>query len=196
MTKRSLFHSATYHAVADSLSHIGHRPAGVCLAFRRLVLWASIAAIILALQGCMGETLYMHSLDFDMGYDSPDVLVLDYQYGTSMRVCDEMGRSFTDEGSTIGQHYIHGPIPRGEFLYVKWRLRSTGEAYRDRVDLSDRLPKDMTDYTLSFFMKGPQLYVYLIAPRNNRRPDFWPEGPIHKYSHIKQYEIYPAQPKW
>lgn len=60
---------------------------------------------------------------------------------------------------------------RGDFLYVKWRLKQTGEVYEDTVDLKSRLPADITDHRIHFVIRGPQLYVYLISPeRLNPNP--------------------------
>ncbi len=57
-----------------------------------------------------------------------------------------------------------GMMPRGEYLYVKWRVKATGEVYEDKVDLTHRLPADMTNYGLHFAIFGSQLYVYLFPP--------------------------------
>jgi hypothetical protein len=94
------------------------------------------------------------------------------------------------------QYGTSGDLPRGDFLYVKWRIRSTGQVYEDRVDLTHRLPADIADHRITFFMKGPQLYVYLISPKTDRRPASWPKGPIEMYDHLKEYQIYPGQPSW
>jgi hypothetical protein len=138
--------------------------------------------------------MYFHSFEFDMHNDSPDTEVLDFQYGSS----DQTGTCAYKPGVARGEYYLQhgigGLMPRGEFLYVKWRSKSTGQIYEDRVDLKDRLPADLTHYTVTFFMKGPQLYVYLISPRTDRRPESWPKGPIEMYDYLKEYQLYPGQP--
>jgi len=82
---------------------------------------------------------------------------------------------------------------RGDFLYVKWRIKSTGQVYEDTVDLRRRLPADITDHRIHFIVKGPQLYVYLITPER-RPPDMPPNGP-RPYQYLKTITIYPDQAK-
>jgi len=139
-----------------------------------------------------------HSFEFDLRHESPGVDVLDYQYGDSKQIGTHMlspaNPNDLDQG--VNQRGTTGFIPRGEFLYVKWRINSTGEIYEARVDLRNRLPVDITDHRITFFMKGPQLYVYLISPESDRRPKSWPKGPVRKFGSLKQYQIYPEQPNW
>jgi hypothetical protein len=65
---------------------------------------------------------------------------------------------------------------RGEFLHVKWKIKSTGEVYEDKVDLRSRLPRNIKNHTVSFIAKGPQLYVYLVTPER-RSLGSPPNGP-------------------
>jgi hypothetical protein len=93
------------------------------------------------------------------------------------------------------QSIVNGPIPVGEFLYVQWRLKATGEVLEQRVDLRDRLPRDMTDHELTFLMDGKQLYVFVVTPRRKKSFD---EPPVLKtwlsqYGHA--YEIFPTLSK-
>jgi hypothetical protein len=80
-------------------------------------------------------------------------------------------------------------MPPGEFLYVKWRLKQSGQVYEDKVDLKNHFPADITDFNVHFFIRGPQLYIYLISPE--KRPLSWPIGPLREYQSLKQYQIYP-----
>lgn len=59
---------------------------------------------------------------------------------------------------------VSGPMRVGDFLYVKWRIKETGVLLEKRVDLRDRLPKDMTDQMLCFYIMGEHLYIYVITP--------------------------------
>lgn len=158
--------------------------------------WLVLLIIQLALLSCASgrPAVYFHSFSFDMHIDSPDMEVLDYQYGSNRQDGTFMPKGMVKRGVFIKQHSTSGFKPRGEFLYVKWRSKSTGQVYEDRVDLMDRLPADMTNYTVTFFMKGPQLYVYLISPEEDRRPASWPKGPMRMYDHLKEYQLYPGQP--
>jgi len=86
-----------------------------------------------------------------------------------------------------------GPIQRGDFLYVKWREKSTGSIYEDTVDLRQRLPADIKDHRIHFMIRGPQLYVFLISPQ--RRPTGTkPTGP-EVYSRYSTVLIYPDRGK-
>jgi hypothetical protein len=63
--------------------------------------------------------MYFHSFSFDMHNDSPDMEVLDYQYGSSRQTATCMHQGMVKRGVGIKQHSIGGFMPRGEFLYVK-----------------------------------------------------------------------------
>ncbi len=82
---------------------------------------------------------------------------------------------------------------RGGFLYVKWRILSTGQVYENNIDLRERLPADIKDHRVTFLIRGPQLYVYLIT-HDRRPPDIVPNGP-QRYQHLKTITLYPDQPK-
>lgn len=90
--------------------------------------------------------------------------MLDYQYGTSKLPTASNPEYLRTEGRSLQGTNIHGPMLRGDFLYVRWRIRSTGQIYQDRVDLRRRLPMDLTGYQIHFVINGPQLFVYLISP--------------------------------
>lgn len=82
-------------------------------------------------------------------------------------------------------------MPVGEFLYVRWRLKNTGEMIEHRVNLRNRLPKNMTHQTLTFAIEGKELYVYLVT--NKAKPYETP--PITKTwlsNFSDTYEIYPT----
>lgn len=85
------------------------------------------------------------------------------------------------------------PMPVGEFLYVKWRVRATGQVYEERVSLRNRLPVDMKDHGLTFVIEGPQLYVYLITPKLKNTPYGTP--PLNKSWYSKSYVTYEIFPK-
>jgi len=89
-------------------------------------------------------------------------------------------------------------MPPADFLYVKWRDKTTDQVYEDRVDLRKRLPpaKEMYMQRVYFLVEDNQLYVYLI-PRTewgtklNHRPKGQPpNGPYHtRYLDVKT--LYP-----
>ena len=82
---------------------------------------------------------------------------------------------------------------RGDELYVKWRIKSTGSVLEDTVDLRSRLPESIKGCEIYFIVKSAQLFVYLIT-QERRPPDMPPNGPRHS-QHLKTITIYPDQPK-
>jgi hypothetical protein len=173
---------------------------------RSLFIWVCISVIQFGLAACATGGIMdkhpMHSFSFDTRHDSPDAEVLDYQYGSIRRV----GTHANTEMVAMGEYFLSGgtsgPIPRGEFLYVKWRIKNRMRpweyigTYEDKVDLRNRLPADITGYLIHFVVKGSQLYVYLLPP-----PGTWPAGalkpsaPESMSAYLKQHQIYPDQHK-
>jgi len=85
-----------------------------------------------------------------------------------------------------------------DFLYVKWRDKTTGQVYEDRVDLTTRLPsfEKMHGQTVYFLVEDNQLYVYLIpdsdwnTKRNHKPRGQRPNGPYaSRYLDVKT--LYP-----
>ena len=141
------------------------------------------------------KDMVRHSFSFDTFTDSPDAEVLDYQYGGSGQFGTHANKEMVQLEKVFRQWNTSGVMPRGEFLYVKWRLKPSGEVHEDKVDLTARLPADITGYRIHFVIKGAQLYVYLISPETDRRPASSPAGPLRRYSDLKQHQIYPDQAK-
>ena len=141
----------------------------------------------------MGGGMIQHSFSFNTNEDSPDVEVLDYQYGDGT----QFGTHADNERVALGQVFpadnISGMIRRGDSLYVKWRDKYSHHVYQDRVDLKNRMPQDITDLRVHFLIKGSQLYVYLIYPR--LKDASIPQGPVRRYQDQKQVQIYPDLPK-
>ena len=134
------------------------------------------------------ETLVRHSFEFGTIRDSPNAVVLDYQYGSSKQFGMRANPEMVQLGRTFGQWRIHGGMPRGEFLFVKWRLLPSGEEYEDHVELRQRLPADITDHRIHFVVRGSQLYLYVISPEHVRRPAGSPPGPIKMYGDLQQIQ--------
>lgn len=125
------------------------------------------------LSACASSLVY-HSFAFDAVNESPDVYVMAYKYGNSKGP----GTSDQEHEYKIGgvKHFgsrqgtsSTGDILRPDFLYVKWRIKATGEVLEDNVDLESRLPRDFSRHTVHFTVDGRQLYVYLIA-WDNKKP--------------------------
>ena len=118
--------------------------------------------------------LVYHRFEFDANSESPDIQVVAYRYGNS----EGPGTSDQEHEYTIrdvntgreekrfgmgGQSSTLGDILRPDFLFVKWRIKATGEVLEDTVDLKHRLPQDFSRRTVHFTVDGRQLFVYLIG---------------------------------
>lgn len=163
--------------------------------FRRITS-RCLLTLLLALQACAtGPQLVNHSFSFngwsDSWYSGPDsnVQLQEFSYGNQYHMTRKIVDS--DEEFLAPRLGIHGPMPVGEFLYVRWRLKNTGEMIKHQVDLRNRLPKDMSDQTLTFVIKHKELYVYLVT--NKSKPYGTPPITRTWLSNFSDtYEIYPA----
>jgi hypothetical protein len=162
-------------------------------AMARNLLGALLGVAMLMLVGCAtNPEVVDHAFSFDMRYDSQDAEVLDYRYGAS-QLPVRAPEAAVREGKPFYQTNVHGPMLRGDILYVKWRDKATGQIYEDTVDLRRRLPANVTDQRIHFMIKGPQLYVYLISARP-RPPNMPADGP-RMYRDLESTLIYPDSPK-
>ncbi len=101
-----------------------------------------------------------HGFEFDVASDSPDIEVLNYEYSNKKPRRDQL---LGIGGNRVAQQTgISGGFPVGDFIYMKWRVRSTGGIFEDRVDLRGRLPRDITDHKIYCVIDGKKLYVLLI----------------------------------
>jgi len=151
---------------------------------------------VLALAACAtgGAKLVPHAFNFHGWNDgwAQTATLLEYSYGDRYA----MVRDRSTDGHSVGvQWSANGPMPVGEFLYVKWRLKATGEEVEQRVDLRDRLPRDMTDHELTFVIDGRQLYVYVVTPERKKAYGEPPVLKTWRSNFAKAYEIYPQQPR-
>jgi hypothetical protein len=164
--------------------------------------WHGLLAmgLLVLLTGCAsGPKLVPHAFSFnglnDKWADSVDLLA--YAYGDGYHkvrndVADPRSSVFAGMSALPPGGSVNGPMPLGEFLFVKWRLKVSGEVLEQRVDLRGRLPKDMTDHELTFVIDGRQLYLYLVTPVTQRP---WGKAATHKtwksaFGHTR--EIYPT----
>ena len=151
--------------------------------------WLVALIAIVALAACASSPAVVdHSFSFDTLKDDQDAEVIDYRYGDS-KLPVHAPEWAVKEGKTFTFNSVSGPMLRGDFLYVKWRIKSTSEVYEDNVDLRHRLPADIMGHRVHFIVRGPQLYVYLVTPEK-RSPDEAPNGP-RMYSYRKAITIYP-----
>lgn len=127
---------------------------------------ASVLVIAMLLVACAsGPQLVWHKFAFDGWSDGwvNQIDLLEYSYGDQYKMVQDKLRAGQERlGYTTN---INGPMPVGEFLYVKWRVKGATEVLEEKVDLRDKLPRDMSGHGLTFVIEGKQLYVYLITPK-------------------------------
>jgi hypothetical protein len=161
--------------------------------------WLALTLLVVMAGCATGPKVVSHGFNFnglnDRWAESVDLLA--YAYGDGYdKVRDDLEKPrsplFAGKPSLPKGESIYGPIPVGSYLYVKWRLKASGEVLEQRVDLRDRLPQDMSGHELTFVIEGRQLYVYVVTPRRKKSAD---ESPILKtwrseFAHA--YEIFPV----
>ena len=152
-----------------------------------------LASVLVACAG--GPKIVDHACTFDVYSDSPGVDLLDYRYGDSDLPGASNPSRLREQGKAPFNMNLNGPMRQGDSLYVKWRLKTTGEIHEDTVDLRHRLPRDITGHRIYFVIKGPQLYVYLIPPSSKKRPVGNPPSGPTTYQDLDVRTIYPDQPK-
>lgn len=171
--------------------------------FRLLLQVIAIAALASSLGACaVGPRQVWQQFTFSGDFDGWDrtIDLLAYEYGTKERMTKNSvdkprGPVWKDGSSIAPTTNINGPMPVGEFLYVRWRVKATGQVYEERVDLRERLPADMKDHGLTFVIDGPRLYVYVITPRPE---PYYEAPPLNRSWHSKSYvtyEIFPTLTK-
>lgn len=145
-----------------------------------------------ALGACAtGPKLVLHSFNCAQWKDgwAEQADLLAYSYGNNVPMLTETQP--WPGHSSIGCGGITANMPVAEFLHVKWRLKESGEILEDRVDLRNRLPRDMRNHQVTFVIDGRQLYVYLITPKKVKN---WTKKPSSRTWHSEfyvSYEIYP-----
>jgi hypothetical protein len=129
-------------------------------------IWIVLAWMALVMAGCAsGPALVDHGFGFDAVADSPGIDVLDYRYGSSLAPGARLPESVRKEHGASGGTSTHGPMVRGETLYVRWRVRATGAEREETADLRARLPRDLADHLIYFVVQPDQLQVYLVTPQ-------------------------------
>ena len=132
--------------------------------FSRIIRGILLGLMLAWLTACAsGPRVVDHAFSFDARGDSPDAEVLNYRYGDSNLPGTRIPPALLRESGVSGGTGINGPMPLGDSLYAKWRIKSTGAVFEDTVDLKRRLPWDITDHRIYFIVEGSQLYVYLIS---------------------------------
>jgi hypothetical protein len=157
----------------------------------RVAFWLGLVFFISILSACASaQHLPNHSFEFHAARDSPEVEILDYRYGDSK----QPGARASEWDKSIGRVQmggaVYGAMLRGDFLYVKWRVKATSKIYEDTADLKACLPRDITEHTIYFVVRGTQLNVYLVTPQKRVESD--PPGPLRMYSDLKVTTLHPT----
>ena len=152
-----------------------------------------IAAILLfALGACAAQhPKPWHSFSINGWFDgwAPKINLLEYQYGDKYKM---VHRVVGPGAKTLGYSVaINGPMPVGDFIYVKWQIKDTGEIVEDKVDLRARLPESMEGYRLTFTIEGRQLRLFLVTPIPKNEGDPPLLSTTESRYHLT-YEIYPS----
>lgn len=153
---------------------------------------AICVAMLTILAACaIGPKQAFHGFSFDGKSDrwATQVDLLEYSYGDQYRMVRDKVQPPKER---LGpQSSVFGAMPIGEFLFVKWRIKATGEVIEDRVDLRNLLPSDMEKYKVTFVIDGKQLHVFLVTPKAKHEYDL----PILKTTesrYLVTREIYPV----
>ena|SRR5947209_3424438 len=99
-----------------------------------------------------------------------DVDILDWQYGEHGYVDEAQQRlprarkSYVERGIPVNPGGMGGVFPVGDFLYVKWRDKATGEIHEEKADLHGRLPRDMNNRGLVWMIDQGRLNIYVFPP--------------------------------
>lgn len=156
--------------------------------------WMIVLSVALGMMGCAAnQRLVNHSFEFDARKDSPDITILDYRYGNSKNPSTSNPDWVKNEGRSLQSAGTYGAMLVGDFLFVKWKIKSTDEIVEDTVDLRSRLPHDIAEQTVYFVVMGRQLYVYLIS--SERRASNQPPIGPRVYRHLKTITLYPDEMK-
>jgi hypothetical protein len=161
----------------------------------RLMAWGLMGLVAVLLSACSvfsSETY--HTFQFYANSDTQNAEVLDYRYGEGGQARHADPEDVKQERARCCQS-VSGLMPKGDFLYMKWRDILTGRIYEDTVDLRYRLPWSIDHHTIYPMVYGSQLYVFLIYPPSEKRDVNEPViGPsIYDYRKVRQ--IYPDQTK-
>ena len=160
--------------------------------FMNRLLTVLLLAVLLALPACAtGSPQHQyHSFTFDGWSDkwATQVDLLEYSYGDQYQMVRRKARS---EEQTLGYSSgVTGQMPVGEFLYVRWRIKETGEVIENRVDLRGKLATNMFQHKVTFVIDGKQLYVYLVTS-TFKKTDTPPILKTYLSRFDITYEIYP-----
>ena len=158
--------------------------------FKIPVLLLAVLLTACAIQQLAQPKIVDHAFGFDARVDSKDTEILAFKYGIG-GTPQTQAPYWKDENNHRQSTNTNGPMPLGETLYVKWRIKSTNDVFEDLVDLKPLLPTDMHRQRIYFVVQGRQLFVYL-SDLTRQKPLGEPVvGPFRVQLYPTQ-QIYPA----
>lgn len=142
---------------------------------------------------CPDNNRVNQAFSFGGDGENQDIEILKVYYGIPGCPPNYDSEKLLVNGKTLqGTNIVGGPARRAWTLDIEWRVKSTNVEYKESVDLKSRLPKDMTNQKIHFWINGNQLFVFLIT--QERRPsNMAPTGPKIT-QHLKTLTIFPDQP--
>ena len=146
------------------------------------------AVFVTLVLGACASSVY-HSFGFDMRGDKQDADVLEYRYGSASRWIGHTENEFKDGRVYMVESTGVVDMPKPDFLFVKWRNRGSGQVFEDKVDLRERLPRNIKNQTVYFMIHGSQLYVYLVS--DQPRPPGVPHNGPRLYEGDLVLTVYP-----
>ncbi|WP_066732959.1 hypothetical protein [Cupriavidus sp. D384] len=156
----------------------------------------------LSLAACVStQRTAAHAFSFDTRRAIPAVEVLDFRYGDSSMPGVHPEEWELKQGRIGQMTNVNGSMLVGDTLYVKWRIKDTGEVLQDYVDLRHRLPSDMKDKRVAFYIVDRQLYVYVADQKflpvgaSEAAPAGAPIKNLPFTYHTKYQMIYIGQPR-
>lgn len=160
----------------------------------RLVAVALLLALS-ALSGCAtGPKTASYSFEYSAGHDKWEQMVelLDLRFGTDKLIIRDVPKGYLGTKYVKQGDGIYGSYPTPETLYLKWRIKATGEILEKTVNFKDILPKDLNKQTITFLFEERQLFVYLVTDKFDRNN--LPKEKTWKSNFINliTYEIYPT----
>jgi hypothetical protein len=160
------------------------------LAMRNKLSILAILLLVIMITGCAstGGKIADHFFEFNIKTDSPkNIEILEYKYGNSKILANS---NIAKEGQPIYASHAYGKMLVGDFIYVKWRYKPTGEIIEKTVNIGPMLPEDMNGKGLYMVINEMQLVVYLIY--KEKRIDKYPENGPSIYWGNRVETIFPS----
>lgn len=160
---------------------------------RRLLLACCLLGALFSGVCASGPVVVDHAFGFDALQDSPGVEIVYYRYGNTNGPFISADLAIRQFGKSMQGTNINGPMPLGDTLTVRWRIKATGQEFEDTVNLKSRLPSNMERQRVYFVVQGTQLHVYLTDLTTPKPASMPIVGPFRVQSYVTR-QIYPDAP--